>query len=93
MSYIRPLEGEAGLYIYGGEDGVEFCCFPDHSGEIFEDQMLDIFLYLIDEEEFKSRQEHGKQLFDLLCKQDKFGFENNRKYWEWLENGRKLKEN
>ena len=66
MSYIRPLEGGAGLYIYAGEDGVEFCCFPNHSGKIIPDEMLDIFLFLIDKTEFESRQKHGEQLVNEI---------------------------
>lgn len=70
MSYIRPLENSACLYIYPETGGVRFMSFPEHTDEIIPDEMLDILLALMSDEELNKRIGHGIVLLDILNNED-----------------------
>lgn len=81
MSYIRPLEGNAGLYIYPQEDGINFCSFPKHSGFILPDECLDVLLARMTEEELAKRKQHGDKLLKALYNNDYDYYKENKNFF------------
>jgi len=64
MSYCRT--GEAGMYIYPDDEGINFMVMPPEIGEIYiKDEQLNILLYLMNEinGELKNRIKQGKKLY------------------------------
>lgn len=82
MSYIRPLEDNAGLYIYPEDGGIRFASFPNRSGEVFPDEMLDILLLKMSDEEILNRRRHGLFLLDTLEEENLDKFSDNINYWK-----------
>ena len=82
MSYIRPLEGNAGLYIYPQSDGINFCSFPHYSGFVVPDECLDVLLARMDNEEVDERREHGKLLLKALFNQDFDEYKKNKSFYD-----------
>ena len=76
MSYIRPLENSASLYIYPEDGCVRFMSFPEHSNEVFPDEMLDILFARMTDKELLERKKHGGILLKTL---DDGDFESYRK--------------
>ena len=70
MSYIRPLEGNAGLYIYPEQGGINFCSFPQHNSFFLPDECLDILLSRMSDEELHKRKKHGNLLLKSLYNND-----------------------
>ena len=81
MSYIRPLDG-SGLYIFPEDNHIMFMSFPDHSGKVVPDDMLDILLYKMDSEELIQRQAHGKFLLEALRQDDMKTYKENINFWK-----------
>lgn len=82
MSYIRPLEHNAGLYIYPESGGIRFLSFPEKSDIIFPDEMLDILLLKMSNEEILNRRKHGQFLLESLEKEDFNTFSDNKDFWK-----------
>ena len=81
MSYIRPLEGDAGLYIYPQTGGINFCCFPEHSGFIIPDECLDILLARMSNKELTGRIQHGQNLLMALYNSDYDYYKQNKNFF------------
>jgi hypothetical protein len=83
MAYIRPLEyNEAGLYIYPEYYGVNFLSFPNHSGEVIPDEMLDILLAKMKDNEIQKRRNHGNLLLESLSNNNYEDFEKNKSFYK-----------
>ena len=83
MSYIRPLENNACLYIYPNiEGGVHFMAFPEHFNETIPDEMLDILLYKMSNEELERRRKHGSILLKALNEEDFDAYKTNKNFWK-----------
>lgn len=82
MSYIRPLENDAGLYIYPEDYQIRFIGFPENPDVTISDEMLDILLYKISNNELERRKEHGKFLLRTLEDKDINTYNKNKNFWK-----------
>lgn len=82
MSYIRPLENKACLYIYPESGQIRFMSFPNHHNEAIPDEMLDVLLAKMSSDEIGNRQKHGEILLKALDNEDYDFFKKNKSFFK-----------
>lgn len=82
MSYIRPLENKACLYIYPESGQIRFMSFPEHNMETISDEMLDVLLAKMSGKEILKRIQHGEILLKALDDEDYDFFKRNKSFYK-----------